>query len=142
MLSAQWMKKASVGTSSRKWPQQMPRKGPISNELKFEILAWARRLLRFFSPRGFDEGAVLCFSAAMGVGEEGLQEKLGHWPQKKREEAQATTATSPETRCPCHEWLVSSMEYYRHFSLQRRNLHRGPSSPITKPSRPWALPGI
>lgn len=72
MLSAQSMKKASVGTSSRKWPQQMPRKGPISNELKFEILAWARRLLRLFSPRGFDEGAVLCFSAATGVGEEGL----------------------------------------------------------------------
>ena len=100
MLSAQWMKKASVGTSSWKWPQQMPRKAPISNELKFEILAWARWLLRFFLPRGFDEGAVLCFSAAMGVGDEGLQEKLGHWSQKKREDAQAKNNNKPRNTMP------------------------------------------
>ena len=101
----------------------MPRKGSISNELKFEILAWARRLLRFFSPRGFDEEGVLCLSTAVGVVEEVLQGKLGPWPQKKREETQAKTTTGPETRCPRHEWLVNSMEFCRHFfPLQRRNL--------------------
>ena len=101
----------------------MPRKGSISNELKFEILAWARRLLRFFSPGGFDEEGVLCLSTAVGVVEEVLQGKLGPWPQKKREETQAKTTTGPETRCPRHEWLVNSMEFCRHFfPLQRRNL--------------------